>query len=515
MKLKLLYLACALSLLASCSDFLDVKPVGKLIPTEVEEFENILNNANTVDWHYMDNNKGTLLATLGDNLKISENIANYSYVSTHPNIDRFTAYTFRLPYRNPISPSYFWEYGYRSLGLLNNAIDGVESVRTPASDALANQVIAQAKAARAWAYLTMGQLFGPVYDPSGANSAKTVPYRTTGDASAANPPLATTAELFEKAKKDLEDAMLYAPQNTANPSRANLSAAQALMAYYYMFTRDFGKMYEYADLAWASALSVKGSVDNLIYDYNKFYYEPDPEASPTPGTDIEVNLDMKGPDDLMNETNHRENLFYRVCPGTDSYPSDEYLALFDSQMDTRYKLWFLRTLGYSTTVGGVKYDDGIVRKYYKSSKMKSNEGLTYPELLLMRAEAAARTNKMSVALEDLNTLRRYRYVNTVAGTTTDLENGGSLTQDQLLEEILKERRRELPIASFQRVLDLKRLSLDAGKPWCKTTVEHYIGNQQYSAPLNSEYFILPIPNNIIELNPAWGLQKDMRPYNPK
>ena len=58
---------------------------GKLIPTEVEEFENILNNTYTVDWYYMDNNKGTLLASLGDNLQISENSANYNYTATHPN----------------------------------------------------------------------------------------------------------------------------------------------------------------------------------------------------------------------------------------------------------------------------------------------------------------------------------------------------------------------------------------------------------------------------------------------
>ena len=90
-----------------------------------------------------------------------------------------------------------------------------------------------------------------------------------------------------------------------------------------------------------------------------------------------------------------------------------------------------------------------------------------------------------------------------------------MTEEQLLEEILKERRRELPIATFQRVLDLKRLALDNGKPWCKTTIEHKIGTQTYSAPINSEYYILPIPNNIIKYNPQWGLFLDTRPYNPK
>ena len=34
---------------ASCDDYLDVKPVGKMIPTEVSQFENLLNNTNTLD----------------------------------------------------------------------------------------------------------------------------------------------------------------------------------------------------------------------------------------------------------------------------------------------------------------------------------------------------------------------------------------------------------------------------------------------------------------------------------
>ena len=84
MKAKLLTISLMVGLFMGCHDFLDVKPVGKLIPTEVEEFENILNNTYTVDWYYMYNNKGTLLASLGDNLQISENSANYNYTATHP-----------------------------------------------------------------------------------------------------------------------------------------------------------------------------------------------------------------------------------------------------------------------------------------------------------------------------------------------------------------------------------------------------------------------------------------------
>lgn len=399
MKAKLLTISLMVGLFMGCHDFLDVKPVGKLIPTEVEEFENILNNTYTVDWYYMDNNKGTLLASLGDNLQISENSANYNYTATHPNINRYAAYTFKLPYGNPEKPDYFWEWGtYRAVGLLNNVIDGVNDVKNEKTAKLAEELSAQARAARAWSYLTMAMIYGPVYDPAGANDTKTIPYRTAASPTEANPALSTTAEVFGLAKADIDFALKSVPDNVNHPARMNRCAVQTLMAYYYMFARDFGKMLEYADI-------------------------------------------------------------------------------------------------------------------YRDVKIKMTQGFSYPELLLMRAEAYARNSRKTEALSDLNTLRKYRYDNTQG--STDLPNGAALTEDQLLEEILKERRRELPIATFQRVLDLKRLALDNGKPWCKTTIEHKIGTQTYSASINSEYYVLPIPNNIIKYNPQWGLPLDTRPYNPK
>ena len=54
------------------------------------------------------------------------------------------------------------------------------------------------------------------------------------------------------------------------------------------------------------------------------------------------------------------------------------------------------------------YDDGIQLVYYRD-ELSITEGVTYPLLLLMKAEAAARTNNLSAALADLNLLRKYRY----------------------------------------------------------------------------------------------------------
>lgn len=163
-------------------------------------------------------------------------------------------------------------------------------------------------------------------------------------------------------------------------------------------------------------------------------------------------------------------------------------------------------------MGDVVYDDGIQLVYYRD-ELSITEGVTYPLLLLMKAEAAARINNLSAALADLNLLRKYRY----KGPDSDLAGGTSLSQDQLLNEILTERRREQPLVSFQRTLDLKRYAQDAGKPWSKDIIVHKIGEKTYSKSINDAYYqSLPIDNAILQYNPQWGIAENnslFEPYN--
>lgn len=500
----------------SCSNFLDVKPMGKLIPTEVEEYENLLNNLKTVDYYFLEGGS-SYLATLGDNLKISENNAKHYFDISNSSISKYTSYTFQTPYYDPTTADAFWDKAYEAIGIFNVVIDGVNDVKTDQTESLAKQLIAQAKAARAWTYLNMAMIYGPVYDPNGANDVKTIPYRTTSEPLVANPDRATTAEIFEYAKQDIDDALAGIPENVSNPCRFGLPATYMLASYYYMFKRDWTHMLEYADLAWKEVIKQKGGEDAALYNYNNFTYGlDDSEESEEEERDPEIDEPLIGEDNLIGLSYHRENLMFRkpAYGGTGNlYPSDDFLASFDTEKDLRYDLFVLRENGYSGEINGEAFSDGIVRMYFRDEKMMDNEGFTTPILLLMRAEAYARMNKLTEALADLNLLRKYRY----KGTTpeeTDLENGSSLTQDQLLEEILKERRRELPIATFQRLLDLKRYSLDKGKSWCKTSVEHKIGEDIYSAAIDSDKFILPIPNTVIMLNPDWGLTPDNRVFDP-
>ena len=232
---------------------------------------------------------------------------------------------------------------------------------------------------------------------------------------------------------------------------------------------------------------------------------------------------LNSPDGLIRAGNSREMLFYRMTDhsagniatsSSPSYPSAELIGLFDKATDLRYKWFFIDGQGYKTIFKGVTYDDGIRTQNFRGSatataiqdgKTMTTEGFTYPELLLMRAEGYARTNRPGDAIADLNTLRRYRY----KSGTPPLTAG---TPDEVIKAVLDERRRELSIIGLKRFMDLKRLSLETGKPWSKTKIVHQFDGRTFEGTINSKDFSLPIPNFVLQYNPQWGVPLDGRAW---
>jgi hypothetical protein len=505
----------ALLLLSSCmNSFLDVKPTGKLIPEKASDFENLMNYDATVEFQFMDNNRGTELAFLTDNYQITEALSAGRFGPGSVNMNRYAAYIYYEPVSNPKEADTEWESFYKAISYFNTVIDGIGALSDEEkSSSEGKTLVAQAKAARGWAYMNATFVWGPGYDPNGANDSKVMPYRTSGSPTIANEGLKTTSEMLAAAKQDLEDALTDAPDLVGTPSRASKNSIKAILAQYYMYTRDWDNMLKYSEDVWKSALATAGGdPGNLIYNLNDFQYI-EKTVAPAPGEDAEVYKDLGYfPDGILNTDEHfnrsssRENLFFRVgtsSSGEDYIASEDFKSIFDPSTDRRYQLFMLN----------VTSNGEIVKSYYRADKIgnANNVAITYPEVLLMCAEANARKGNLTVALSDLNILRKYRYT----GTDTDLANGSSLTQDQLLNEILTERRRELPIGTISRLLDLKRFQFDSGKPWCKTVIEHKIGSQTYSAKVSDAVFNKPIDNVILSYNPDWGVAADTRTWAPK
>lgn len=507
---KILYITLMMSIvLTSCSDFLDVKPAGKLIPAtgDVKSFDRLLNNTATIQY---DNSGGSFLYYLCDDVEISDNQATYVWVDGHANIPYYFAYVFKMPYNNPNTTDGFWNSGiYKAAEYFNACIDGVNRVRTPAVESEASVTVAQATIARAWLYFNAALCYGPMYKPGGDNSMKVIPYRTTSDVTASMDGLSTTQEIFDRVLSDIHASLPYLPENPSFNTRFGKIQAYAFLANYHLFTQKYDSVAYYADKALTLAAQQKGSMDNLFYNMNLFTWSPDVSSNP----DLRVNslvVTNQGSDPLT-ATYGREMCLYRVSASLDSrfstmaYPSTEFLGLFDAITDLRRQYFYFEYNGNKGTLP-VPYDDGRRILSYHGSKAATTSGYSYPEILLMRAEGRARTNNLAGALEDLEYLFKFRHT---TGTQFPTISG----QDNIIQEVINERRRELPIGSPKRFYDLKRFCAETGKPWCKTSITHTVNGIAHTANADSDYFRLPISNDILRWNPQWEIPMNDAPWS--
>ncbi|QEH41638.1 RagB/SusD family nutrient uptake outer membrane protein [Chitinophaga sp. XS-30] len=499
-----------LLLFGSCKEYLDVTPKGRLIPTQVSEFDRLLDNEEIVMSFFLDNNLGCMLAYMTDNIALSEGLANIHYKAfNHPNIDRYYGHIYRAPYKNPNVKDEFWDGGiYGTVKYFNNVIDGVTALKNAQNEAEANKVLAQAYAGRAWVYLHAALAYGPVYQPGASNDTRTVPYVTSADISTPVPDLSTQQEMFRRIGEDLHAALPYAPATTNYPSRPNKTATLAMLAYYHLFTQEYDSTVYYANLAWTAATAAGGPAQ-VLYDFNALSFSD-------PGNPLFSSI--VSPDNKAHLPTSREMLFFRFTDNgagsmDDSYPSEEFVALFDQDDDLRFRYFLQAAPGFQTVFGGTPYDDGERIQYYRGAytfgnapRFQMTAGLSYPEVLLMRAEGYARTNRPDEAIADLNTLRRYRFKT----GTPELTVPGD--QDEVIRLVLEERRRELPLGHVKRFMDLKRLCLDQGKPWSKAIITHTVGTTHFEATVNSPAFRLNIPNTILQFNSEWGIPLDTRPF---
>lgn len=457
--------------MASCDDFLDVKPKGKLIPETVTDYDNLLNYSGISGRSFTDNNQGSFIPYLTDDLKMSE--AMEKFFSTHPNIDRYNAFVFSKPYKNQTRPDGIWDQSFKNIMYLNVIIKDIDAtVKTKDDEKFAGIVKSQALLARAWHYFNMVHVYGPVYNPNSDNSSKVFPLVTDPDIGSKIPDLATTKEVFKFVLNDVYAALPTLPEKVKHPSRASTKAGYAMLANIHMFTQQWDSVAYYSEKAWAG-------VGNL-YDYNKFSFDKPEDPDNVKVIGIERRADNK------------ENLFYRFSINNagvnDSYVSDELVQIFTPE-DLRFKYFYRERNG--------KEDDKEIQQQFQANKFFPTTGFSHPEVLLMRAEAYARTNQRQKAIDDLNILRKYRYETGTAELTL-----GSLSQDEVTKLVLDERRKELAFRTLKRFLDLKRFSLEVGKPWHKDKVIHTIGATQYEGTI-ADKFQLKIPKVIEEYNKHW------------
>jgi hypothetical protein len=279
-----------------------------------------------------------------------------------------------------------------------------------------------------------------------------------------------TPEVYQNCTRDLENAIAVLPDAAATSDmervRPNKSTAQALLARVYLYNKSYP---EAANMA--SAVLNQEGLYGLEQNIAKVFLIGSKE------TIWQLQSGNAG-------VNTAESSFFTFTSGPPPLVSlsDNLVNSFGSD-DLRKSNW-IKTIskGTSTWYHAYKYKEN------KSTSVSKEYSIVFrlAEQYLIRAEARAEQGDLIGAKEDLNKIRH-------RGGLSDIS---ALSQQEILDAILQERRWELFTERGQRFFDLKR----AGK-LDSTLTGLKLG-------WNTTDILFPIPEGELSANP------NLRPQNP-
>jgi len=485
MKKDILYKTVLIALtfmVGSCAD-LDENPIGVLSPESFFNTENDVKGAvmgiysNMACEEYFGRKYTCAVALLGDACDISD-IGTSSRRIVLNNLDPDTS-------NGMISE--FWPRIYKTIGAANSAIDGAESITVSDTEGV-NQLKAEAMIIRAYCYYNLVRLFGGVpyigETVSNVSSISDIP-RTSED------------EIYKYIIADCEYAEKTLPDKYADDIRCRPTAgsAKTMLASVYLTLGEYDKAEKYAEEVINNADKYGYS---LVNDFTELWKADNGDMSEHIWT---VDFQAGTSDDLWGPlTGVRGS----DMNGWDAFAPSPGLYDLYSPGDYRKEATFV----LETPVNGVMtpYTEWTwprihFGKYslYPGAKANSDgrrSGRNYPifrfaEVFLIAAEASTEVNGEP-------TDKSYEYINKIrerarfGGTEPADIAPGTMTKDEFIAAVLKERLLEFPI-EYKRWFDIKRRDLGKEVFEGPNSIEPHTFNE-------SRHYLLPLPQDELDRN---------------
>ncbi|MGV8093323.1 MAG: RagB/SusD family nutrient uptake outer membrane protein [Mangrovibacterium sp.] len=406
---------------------------------------------------------------------LNDLLADNCFISTN-NYGRFlaeNAYTFSQSSGNS---SGIWSQAYYVILQANRII----YADLPSGDAV-NHLKGEAYAIRGLTYLVLVNFFGAPHtvNPSAPGvPVVTIPTFVTGGVGLV-PARNTVAEVYDQIIADLNEAFQLIPEKGIDSQYHNTSsnyltkyAVKALQARAYLYKGDYAGARD-------AALEViqKGgyTLTSSESDYIAYW------ASNTPSTNkVETIWELNMSITSNNGGNGLDHMYNQAGYG-DLLSNKEVFDLF-SDTDSRKKLMI------DGTRRGGSQRAYINNKYTNTASGDRDEVkiIRLSEVILTLAESYARTNDETNALHYLNQIAQLR-----DPSFTGFTSGGQ----QLINDIVNERRKELAFEGF-RLFDLLRLNREIVRPQQPFSTTTYP-----LVSLTDHRRIQPIPQAELDVNP--------------
>jgi len=433
-------------LLVSCDKFLDIQPTGKVIAKTGEEYRALLTGV------YNTFPTDRSLTTL----RTDELVVDGGSVTAEDYNTYFDIWTWNDITPDEKTTSWSWRQFYHIIYIASYVIDKQSEI-TEASPADINQLVGEAYMLRAYSYSILVNLFGKPYTKCDPTTELAVPLMVTPDVEMVIG-RSTVEAVYQQILSDINMAkqkLVIDKWEDDLKYRFNKISADALLARVCLY---MGR--------WQQALDAAKAV---VAAY--------PEL---------------------------EDLTTTSYTMPDKYTSKEAIVSLEQVMKSSYK-----GIGYpdakfisSITTGDLRknrYFKAKTSQIYDLLKGGANEcrsTFRSAEFYLTAAEAAARLGKLEEAIDLMSTMVKNRYL--AARQTTTINSMKSMTQDQLIDFILEDRRVELCFEGH-RWFDLRRTT--------QQKIVKTFSDVTYTLEEGDNRYTIVIPREAISANPMLSQEK--------
>ena len=421
----------------SCDNYLDVEPIGQVIPKSVEDYRSFLTTAYSISKSHK------LLTTYrADELTIS---ANTSGVEQYEDI-----FIWNDLNPDPLRTDFPYASIYNTIFYTNHVINSQSTMKGKLLEK--EQLVGEAHALRAMQYFELINLYAKPYNKLTATNDAGVPITTEYD-SEKEYPVKTVEEVYTLILSDLNKAetLININQQTLGYNyRFSKLAVKAFKARVYLYQQEWQKSIDAAN----EALAINNQLQDLNFDTS---------IMPSEYNSVEsiLALETIASFDLVNKATI----------------SNDLIAAYNQTEDLRFSLYFNQNTNGS----------------YRSKKSAENKfkvSFRTADLYLTIAECLANLDKETLAKEKLIAFAKNRY--TATGWNNYKTTVKTLNLANLKQEILEERRREFAIEG-QRWNDLRRTTQPK-------IIKIYNGTT-YTLQKNDERYVIPFPNDAMINNP--------------
>lgn len=442
MKKRILFIiGCFTLALTSCDSFLDIQPVGKVIPNSIEEYRALLTKA----YEAVPDDRG-MAGFRSDEMQVSQDEYDQN---NYANIERWDDFS-------PITASFAWDKYYQAIFIANEIINNRNKIEYTKKEEV-DQLIGEAYLLRAYMHFLLVNLHGEPYTKEGSLETKAIPLRLFNDLEGSiyrN----TVKEVYESVLKDIEEAGVHlniTEWEKPFSYRFTKQAADALSARVTLYMGNWKNAYDYSMLI----------VNHPLYALEDFTKEEALLPNNYLSTESITALEQSS-----NSSVNRATL---IPP----HFLDKY-----KEGDLRFNLYFSDP------------DEEGFRNSQKGGSNQFSSTFRLAEFILTAAEASAQLDNLSESRKLLLILAEKRF--TPDGYENRKKEIETLNKDDLISEILEERARELALEGH-RWFDLRRTT----RPKIEKVLIEGSEKKTFVLEKDDPRYTIPIPRIAIEANP--------------